>query len=66
MPLLDPRLQVLLICPACGGELNENDTDSLLRCRTCQTPYPVREFPVMKPETTTVQRTPQRRGVISF
>ena len=47
MPLLDEDLKKLLVCPACQGELDEDEAASCLRCRACGRAYPVREFPVM-------------------
>ena len=47
MPLLDPQLKALLVCPACHGELDEDEAAAQLCCRDCKRTYPVREFPVM-------------------
>lgn len=47
MPLIDPQLKALLVCPACHGELDEDEAAAQLRCRDCGSVYPVREFPVM-------------------
>ena len=47
MPLIAPELKALLICPACKGELDEDEARSVLRCRNCRHEFPVREFPVM-------------------
>jgi uncharacterized protein YbaR (Trm112 family) len=47
MPLLDEHLRALLICPACGGELDEDEANSQLRCRACARVFPVHDFPVM-------------------
>ena len=47
MPLLDAQLKDLLVCPACHGELDENEVAAQLCCRDCGRVYPVREFPVM-------------------
>jgi uncharacterized protein YbaR (Trm112 family) len=52
MPLLDPHLKELLVCPACKGELDEDQANSCLRCRACSRAYPVRDFPVMLLEET--------------
>src|SRR5205823_6641736 len=52
MPLLDEELKELLVCPACHGELDEDEAASRLRCRACGRTYPVREFPVMLLEET--------------
>ena len=47
MSLLNPQLKELLVCPACHGELDEEEVASQLRCRDCKRTYPVREFPIM-------------------
>ena len=47
MSLLNPQLKELLVCPACHGELDEDEAASQLRCRDCKRTYPVREFPIM-------------------
>lgn len=58
MPLLDPFLKNLLICPACKGELDEDEAALTLRCRDCSNTYAVRDFPVMM--TTEGTKTPAR------
>ncbi len=35
MPLLDPQLKEILICPHCHGELEELEQRALLRCLNC-------------------------------
>ncbi len=35
MPLLDPQLKEILICPHCHGELEELEERALLRCLNC-------------------------------
>ena len=48
MPLIDPQLKEILICPACHGELVEDEAQSKLRCQNCSLAYPVRDgIPVM-------------------
>jgi uncharacterized protein YbaR (Trm112 family) len=48
MPLLDPALKEILVCPNCRGELEELETESKLRCTRCGLAYPVRDgIPVM-------------------
>lgn len=48
MPLLDPLLKEILICPHCHGELQEDDERAMLRCRGCGLGFPVRDgIPVM-------------------
>jgi uncharacterized protein YbaR (Trm112 family) len=48
MPLIDPQLKEILVCPHCHGELTEDEANSRLRCSGCGLAYPVRdEIPVM-------------------
>jgi uncharacterized protein YbaR (Trm112 family) len=48
MPLLDPLLKEILVCPNCRGELEELEAESKLRCQSCGLLYPVRDgIPVM-------------------
>lgn len=48
MPLLDPLLKEILVCPNCRGELEEREAESKLRCTQCKLLYPVRDgIPVM-------------------
>lgn len=48
MPLIDPELKAILICPHCHGELNEDEPAARLRCTKCGLAYPVRDgIPVM-------------------
>lgn len=48
MPLIDPQLKEILVCPNCHGELTEEEAQSRLRCAGCGLAYPVREgIPVM-------------------
>ena len=53
MPLIDPHLAQLLICPLCKGELDADEAASQLRCRSCDRAYPVRDFPIMMPQLQT-------------
>jgi uncharacterized protein YbaR (Trm112 family) len=50
VPLIDPHLAELLICPLCHGELATEEDAAQLRCRACDRTYPVRDFPIMMPE----------------
>lgn len=50
MPLIDPHLAQLLICPLCRGELDAEEAAAQLRCRSCDRTYPVRDFPIMMPQ----------------
>lgn len=50
MPLLDPHLASLLVCPLCHGALRADEVQSQLQCCTCGRTYPVRDFPIMMPE----------------
>jgi uncharacterized protein len=48
MPLIDPQLKEILICPHCHGELEENEPRATLRCTGCSLAFPVRDgIPVM-------------------
>ena len=48
MPLLDPLLKEILICPHCRGELEEREAEAMLRCLSCGLGFPVRDgIPVM-------------------
>lgn len=48
MPLLDPLLKEILICPHCRGELEEREAEAMLRCLDCGLGFPVRDgIPVM-------------------
>ncbi|MBF0532444.1 MAG: Trm112 family protein [Candidatus Omnitrophica bacterium] len=43
---MDPDLMALLVCPACRGPVQEQD--SVIVCQSCGKQYPVREgIPVM-------------------
>jgi hypothetical protein len=50
VPLIDPHLAELLICPLCHGELATEEDAAQLRCRSCDRTYPVRDFPIMMPQ----------------
>lgn len=43
MPLLDPLLKEILICPHCHGELEEREEQATLRCLQCGLGYAVRD-----------------------
>jgi uncharacterized protein YbaR (Trm112 family) len=46
--LIDPLLKSILVCPADGGDLTEDEPASRLVCDTCRRRYPVRDgIPVM-------------------
>jgi uncharacterized protein YbaR (Trm112 family) len=48
MPLLDPLLKEILVCPNCHGTLDEDEAALRLRCTLCGLAYPVRDgIPVM-------------------
>ncbi|HEY7705519.1 MAG TPA: Trm112 family protein [Acidimicrobiia bacterium] len=48
MSLVDPLLMSILVCPADGGDLTEDEEASRLVCTLCKRRYPVREgIPVM-------------------
>lgn len=48
MPLIDPVLAAILVCPADHGELTEDEERSRLVCGTCRRAYPVVDgIPIM-------------------
>lgn len=48
MPLIDPQLKEILVCPNCKSALQEDEAQSKLRCTGCGLAYPVQEgIPVM-------------------
>lgn len=48
MPLIDPLLAEILVCPADHGDLDQDEIASRLICRTCGRRYPVTDgIPVM-------------------
>jgi uncharacterized protein YbaR (Trm112 family) len=69
MPLLDPLLKEILVCPNCRGELDELEAESKLRCQSCGLVYAVNDgIPVMlideaeKPEGFVPQNETPARG----
>jgi uncharacterized protein len=42
MPLLDPFLKEILICPQCRGALEEREAESKLFCAHCELLFPVK------------------------
>jgi uncharacterized protein YbaR (Trm112 family) len=48
VPLIDPLLAEILVCPADQGDLREDEKRSRLVCVSCHRAYPVRDgIPVM-------------------
>lgn len=48
MPLLDPILKEVLVCPQCHGELQEDEANSRLLCQNCRLAFLVEEgIPIM-------------------
>ncbi|CAN5695460.1 MAG: Trm112 family protein [Actinobacteria bacterium] len=48
MPLIDPLLASILVCPADKGDLTEDEARSRLVCVVCRRAYPVTEgIPIM-------------------
>ena len=48
MSLIDPELAEILVCPACRGDLSEDEPAQRLICADCGRRYPVRDgIPVM-------------------
>lgn len=51
MPLIDPKLKAILVCPVSYGPLEEDEERGYLLCRESNLAYPVREgIPIMLPE----------------
>ncbi len=52
MPLLDPQLKAILVCPLCHSDLDEDETKQVLRCQQDGTEFAVRDgIPIMMIET---------------
>ncbi len=52
MPLIDPQLKAILVCPLCHSDLDEDETQGVLRCQKDGTEFPVRDgIPIMMVET---------------
>jgi uncharacterized protein YbaR (Trm112 family) len=48
MPLIDPLLASILVCPADHGELRQDEVRSKLVCKTCGRAYAVEDgIPIM-------------------
>ena len=48
MSLIDSPLKDILVCPACHGELREDEAASKLRCTKCSLAFPVQDgIPIM-------------------
>lgn len=48
MPLIDPALKEMLICPDCHAELLEDEAAAMLRCTRNGLSFPVRDgIPIM-------------------
>jgi uncharacterized protein YbaR (Trm112 family) len=48
MALIPDELAEILVCPACHGELEQREEESVLACTSCGLKYPVRDgIPVM-------------------
>lgn len=60
MPLINPHLAKLLICPLCHGELDTNEDAAQLHCHSCGRTYPVRDFPIMMPEVQDCDTTEEK------
>lgn len=53
MSLIDPGLAEILVCTVCHGELDQDESRSLLICRSCSRSYPVTDgIPIMLVEDT--------------
>lgn len=54
MPLISELLQEVLVCPACHGELEVDETKGVLRCKNDGLEFQVRDgIPIMMvPDTT--------------
>jgi uncharacterized protein YbaR (Trm112 family) len=62
MPLIDPHLAELLVCPFCQGKLDAHETVAQLRCRDCGRAYPVRDFPIMMPDLDVAAKDAPTKG----
>lgn len=48
MPLIDPQLKAILVCPVCHSDLEEDEAKSVLRCTKDGMEFPVRDgIPIM-------------------
>lgn len=48
MPLIDPQLKAILVCPTCHSDLEEDETKGVLRCTNNGLEFPVRDgIPIM-------------------
>ena len=48
MPLIDPQLIAILVCPVCRGELEEDEAKQVLRCTQDGLEFAVRDgIPIM-------------------
>ncbi len=48
MALISQLLREVLVCPVCRGELEEDEAQSVLRCKTDGREFPVRDgIPMM-------------------
>jgi uncharacterized protein YbaR (Trm112 family) len=48
MPLIDPQLKAILVCPTCHGDLEEDESKGVLRCVNDGSEFPVRDgIPIM-------------------
>ncbi|RYX86119.1 Trm112 family protein [bacterium] len=48
MPLISELLQEVLVCPVCHGELENVESDGVLRCKNDGRTFPVRDgIPIM-------------------
>ena len=62
MPLIDPQLKEILVCPLCHGELEEDEAKSVLRCNRDGLEFPVRDgIPIMLVEEATPAEEGQRQ-----
>jgi uncharacterized protein YbaR (Trm112 family) len=58
MPLIDPQLKAILVCPLCHGDLEEDESKGVLRCQNDGTEFPVRDgIPIMLVEEKPAART---------
>ena len=48
MSLISSQLAAILVCPVDHGDLEQDETNSVLKCRVCDRIYPVEDgIPVM-------------------
>ncbi len=58
MPLIDPQLQAILVCPLCHSDLEADEIKGVLRCTQDGTEFPVRDgIPIMMVDASASSKT---------